>query len=167
MTFILRWLAILVLFAAVGLCALGALGAAGLIVGYQAPVTQIAEVQASAAQTGAADAGWLDVALLSAAAIFFFVSAVRLIRRTQGFWTWLFGFACYGGRWAWEQSKNGDLVELLRSLSIAEYLAPQTMLANLGSTEAQVGVLAILLLAGLVTLVVDAADRAHWEKQGA
>ncbi len=167
MTFILRLPAILVLFAAAALSTLGALGAAGIIANYTAPVAQVAEVQAQAAETGAAEAGWIDVGLLAAAAIFFFVSAIRLIRRTQGFWTWLLGFACYGGRWAWEQSKSGDVIALLRSINITDYLNPQAIIADLGSSEAQIGLLAILLIVGLFTLVIDAADHAHWDKQGA
>jgi len=95
MAFILRWLAILALLALVLLCAIGALGAAGVITGYDVPASGVAQVDTqiaaaqSAADRNAASAGWIDVGLLGAATLFFLISAIRLMRRTQGFWTWL------------------------------------------------------------------------------
>jgi hypothetical protein len=109
---------------------------------------------------------WVETGLLYGAGIFFLVSAVRLIRRTQGFWTWLLGFACYGGRWAWKQQAHGDLVGAVRGINPRVYLHPQAMLGALDSTESQVGLLAIILIVGLIILVIDAADRAHWDRQG-
>src|SRR5688572_3345948 len=110
MTFILRWPAILALLALAMLCVAGALGAAGVLTSFEAPATgvgqvdaQVANAQGAAERSGAAEASWIDVGLLAAAAVFFLISAIRLMRRTQGFWTWLLGFACYGGRWAWAQ----------------------------------------------------------------
>jgi len=172
MTFILRWPAVLALFALVLLCAAGALAATGLITDFQAPNTgvsqvdaQVAEAQAAAAETGAIDATWLDVGLLGGAAVFFLVSAVRLVRRTQGFWTWLIGFALYGGRWAYNQQEG--LQSTIQAIDPNAYLQPQTLLGDLGSPAAQVGLLAIITIVGLVIFVVDAADRAYWDKQGA
>jgi hypothetical protein len=175
MTFILRWPAILALLALVLLCALGALGAAGLITGFEAPAvgieqvdTQVANAQSAAAGSGAVDAGWIDVGLLAAAAVFFLISSIRLMRRTQGFWTWLLGFACYGGRWAWAQQQgDANVLATLQGIDINAYMQPQTVVSNLGSTEAQVGLLAIVVVVGLFILIVDAADRAYWDKQGA
>lgn len=174
MTFILRWPAILVLFALVFLSVVGALGAAGVLTGYVMPGVgvgavdgQVAEAQ-SAAATGAASAGWIDVGLLAGAAIFFLISAIRLIRRTQGFWTWLLGFACYGGRWAWQQQANeGGALGYLQSIDINAYMAPQALLNDLTTPEAQVGILGVVLIVGLFVFIVDAADRAHWDRQGA
>jgi hypothetical protein len=175
MTFILRWPAILVMLALVLLCTAGALAAAGLIADFQAPAsgvgqidTQIAEAQDAAEGSGAANATWIDVGLLAGAAIFFLISAVRLIRRTQGFWTWLLGFALYGGRWAWSQQYNeGGVTGTVQSVDINAYAQPQALLADLGSPTAQVGILAIILVVGLIVFIVDAADRAYWNSQGA
>jgi hypothetical protein len=174
MTFILRWPAILVLLALVLVCFAGALAAAGVLTGVEVPAVgveqidlQVAQAQAAAAETGAAEAGWLDVGLLGGAGLFFLVSAIRLIRRTQGFWTWLFGFALFGGRWAWAQQQSGGLLETVQSIDPNVYAQPQAVLADLGSPAAQIGVLAIVLLVGVLILIVDAADRAHWDRQGA
>jgi hypothetical protein len=165
MTFILRWPTILVLLALVLLSAIGAL-AAGAVLGHL-PVV-LPQVQGDAAEQGAAQQTWIDVALLGAAALFFLISAIRLMRRTQGFWTWLFGFACYGGRWAWaQQQSEGGALATLRGVDINAYKQPQAMLNDLTAPEAQVGLLAIVLVVGLLILIVDAVDRAHWDKQGA
>src|SRR5262245_4149063 len=173
MAFVLRWLAILALLALVLLCAIGALGAAGVITGYDVPASGVAQVDTqiaaaqSAADRNAASAGWIDVGLLGAATLFFLISAIRLMRRTQGFWTWLLGFACYGGRWAWAQQQDGNALATLQSINVNAYMQPQALLNNLGSTEAQVALLAIMLVLCLFVLIVDAADRTHWDKQAA
>jgi hypothetical protein len=175
MTFILRWPAILVMLALVLLCLAGALAAAGLIADFQAPAsgvesvdTQVTRAQVAAEESGAANATWIDVGLLAGAAIFFLISAVRLIRRTQGFWTWLLGFALYGGRWAWSQQYNeGGVMGTLQNVDINAYARPQALIADLASPSAQVGILAIILLVGLIVFIVDAADRAHWNKHEA
>lgn len=165
MTFILRWPAILVLLALVGLSALGALGAASLITGYAPPVEQVQSAQAEAANTGAAEAGWIDVGLLAAAAIFFLISAIRLIRRTQGFWLWLLGFAAYAGRWAYAQGEG--VVGQIQGIDPNIYLQPQALLNDLAATETQVAILGIVLFVGLLVFIVDAADRSYWNSQGA
>jgi hypothetical protein len=174
MTFILRWPAILVMLALVLLCIAGALGAAGVITGFEAPAvgvqqvdTQVAEAQAAAAETGAAEAGWIDVALLGGAAIFFLISAIRLMRRTQGFWTWLIAFALYGGRWAWGQQNGDGALATLQGLDLNAYTQPQVLVSDLAAPEAQIGMLAIILIVGLFVFIVDAADRSYWDSQGA
>lgn len=175
MTFILRLPAILVMLALVLLCFAGALGAAGLITGFEAPGlgleqvdAQVAQAQSAAEGTGAANATWIDVGLLAAAAIFFLISAVRLIRRTQGFWTWLLAFALYGGRWAWSQQYNeGGVMGTLQGVDINAYTQPQVLVSDLASPAAQVGILAIIVIVGIFVFIVDAADRAYWDKQGA
>mgnify|MGYP001414788526 CR=1 FL=1 len=175
MTFILRWPAILVMLALVLLCIAGALGAAGLITGFDAPAigleqvdAQVAEAQTAAEDTGAANATWIDVGLLAGAAIFFLISAVRLIRRTQGFWMWLLAFALYGGRWAWSQQYNeGGVMGTIQGVDINAYTQPQALVGDLASPAAQVGILAIVLIVGFFVFIVDAADRAYWDKQGA
>jgi uncharacterized membrane protein YbaN (DUF454 family) len=156
------------------LCIAGALGAAGVITGFEAPSvgleqvdTQVAEAQASA-DANAAGATWIDVSLLAAAAIFFLISAIRLMRRTQGFWTWLIGFALYGGRWAWgQQYSDGGALATLQGIDPRAYLQPQAVVSDLAAPEAQIGLLVIILLVGLFVFIVDAADRAYWDKQGA
>jgi hypothetical protein len=165
MTFILRWPAILVLFALSLMSIVGALAAAGVITGYEAPFAQVQAAQASAEESGAAQATWIDVALLGGAGVFFLISAIRLIRKTQGFWTWLLGFACYGGRWA--MAHEGELLDLIKAIDPNVYLQPQALIADTASPQAQVGLLAVMLIVGLITMIVDAADRAYWDRQGA
>jgi hypothetical protein len=172
MTFILRWPAVLVLFGLMLLSFAGALGAAGEITGFSVPALgmeqvdrEVTNAQSAAADSGAATATWIDVGLLAGAGIFFLIAAVRLVRRTQGFWSWLIGFALYGGRWALEQ--QGNLVDTVKSIDPQVYLAPQTILADLATPEARVGLLGIILIVGLLIFVIDAADRAYWDRQGA
>lgn len=167
MSHILRVPAILVLLALVLLSAVGALSAASFLTGFDAPVAQVQDVQDAAARSGAAQMTWLDVGLWAAAAIFFLVSAVRLMRRTQGFWTWLVGFACYGGRWAWTQQQSGGLVSTVQNVNINAYSQPQTLLTDLSTAEGQLAILALVLVVGLIVFIVDAADRSYWDKQGA
>lgn len=174
MTFILRWPAVLVLLALVLLCFAGALGAAGVITDFQAPSVGVSGVDAeiaqaqAAAESEAASASWIDVGLLAAGGVFFLIAAVRLMRRTQAFWTWLLGFACYGGRWAWgQQQHEGGALATLQGIDPNAYLQPQALLSDLGSPSAQVAVLGIVLIVGLFVAIVDAADRSYWDKQGA
>ena len=172
MMFILRWPAILALFALMLLCFLGAAGAAAEITGFQAPAVgveqvdrQVTDAQSAAAVTGAATATWIDVGLLAGAGLFFLIAAVRLIRKTQGFWTWLIGFALYGARWALEQ--QGNLVETVKGINPQAYLEPHTILADVGTPEARVALLGLILVVGLLIFVIDAGDRSYWDKQGA
>ena len=172
MMFILRWPAILALFALTLLSFLGAAGAAAEITGFQAPAVgveqvdrQVMDAQGAAAATGAATATWIDVGLLAGAGLFFLIAAVRLIRKTQGFWTWLIGFALYGARWALEQ--QGNLVETVKGINPQAYLEPQTILADVGTPEARVALLGLILVVGLLIFVIDSGDRSYWDKQGA
>jgi hypothetical protein len=172
MTVILRLPAVLVLFGLVLLSFAGALGAAGEITGFDVPSigmeqvdSRVTEAQGAAADSGAVSATWIDVGLLAGAGLFFLIAAVRLMRRTQGFWTWLIGFALYAGRWALEQ--QGNLVETVKGINPQVYLTPQTILADLSTPEARVGLLGIILIVGLLIFVIDAADRSYWDRQGA
>ena len=164
MTFILRWPAILALLALV-LVSLGAAFAAtvGLShlpidLGAVLSEDQIAVVGAST---------WLEAGLWYGAGLFFLISAIRLIRRTQGFWLWLLGFACYGGRWAVAQQNEGGLLATVQSVDPNAYLKPEALAAAPESSEAQIGVLAVVLVVGLLVFIVDAADRAYWNRHGA
>lgn len=163
MTFVLRWPAALVELALVFLSALGALAAAGAITGYHVDIATVQEAQNAANAAGAGQANWIDVGLWSGAALFFLISAIRLLRRTQAFWTWLIGFALYGGRWAYSQ--RGGIEDTIRGIDPNVYRTPQALLNDLGSPAAQVGLLAIVLIVGLLIFIVDAADRAHWDRQ--
>jgi hypothetical protein len=163
MTFILRWPAILALL----LLVLASLGAAfaGTVhlaeLPIQLPLTADQEATINALT-------WIEVGLWAGAGLFFLICAVRLIRRTQGFWTWLIGFAFYGARWAMaQQNEAGGLVANVQSIDVNAYRAPADLAANAGSTEAQVGLLGIILVVGLLIFIVDAADRSYWDKQGA
>lgn len=175
MTFILRWPAILVLLALVLLTFAGALAAAGVIADFQAPASgvsqvdsQVVEAQMAAADTGAVNATWIDVGLLAGAGLFFLIAAIRLMRRTQGFWTWLIGFALYGGRWAWgQQAQEGGALATIQNVDFNTYTQPQVVASDLTSPEAQIGILAIVLIVGVLVFIVDAADRSYWNNQGA
>lgn len=165
MTFILRWPAVVILLVLVLLSAGGALGAAGVISGYQAPIAEVQSAQAEAANSGVTDATWIDVGLLAAAALFFLISGIRLLRRTQGFWTWLLGFAAYAGRWAYSEGGQG-VVERIQAIDLSVVQTPQVLLNDPARFETQVAVLAIILVVGIITFIVDAADRAYWDRQG-
>ena len=90
------------------------------------------------------------------------------MRRTQGFWTWLLAFACYGGRWAWaQQQTDGGLLATVQGIDFSTYMQPAALAADTASAETQVGLLAVVLIVGVIVFIVDAADRAYWDKQGA
>ncbi len=167
MMFILRWPAILALFALALLSFLGALAGAGALTGFQLDVdmARVQDAQAAATAAGAPGSTWIDVALWAGAGLFFLISAIRLIRRTQGFWSWLIGFALYGANWA--LSQQGSFVDTVSAIDPRAYLEPQTILSDLATPEAQVGLLGLILVVGLLIFVIDAADRAYWDRQGA
>ncbi len=163
MTFILRWPAI----AALLLLVLASLGAAfaGTVHLAQLPI----QLPLSADQEATVNAlTWIEVGLWAGAGLFFLIAAIRLLRRTQAFWTWLIGFGFYGARWAMaQQNEGGGLVANVQSIDVNAYRAPAELVANTGGTEAQVGILGVILIIGLLVFIIDAVDRAHWDKQGA
>lgn len=164
MAFILRWPAILVLLLLV-VISIGA-AFAGTVQLAQLPIAlpTTAEQQATIAQVS-----WIEVGLWTGAGLFFLICAVRLIRRTQGFWTWLIGFALYGSRWAVaQQNEDGGLVASVRGIDLGAYVRqPQLMLSDPGSPAAQVALLGVVVIIGILIFIVDAVDRAYWDKQGA
>lgn len=162
MTFILRWPAILALLALSLISLLGAF-AATAVVGHL-PIDVSVALKSPESIQQLQRFSWVEIGLLYGAGLFFLISAVRLMRRTQGFWTWLLGFACFGGRWALDQQANGGLVNNVRNININAYLRPEQLLGS-ASPESQVAVLGIILIVGLLILIVDAADRAHWDRQ--
>jgi hypothetical protein len=164
MTFILRLPAILVLLALV-LLSLAAAFAATVVLAHL-PV-DLQSVLPPSDVDQLSHVNWLQTGLLYGAGLFFLISTVRLLRRTQGFWTWLLGFACFGGRWALAQQENGGLVGTVQHINPNAYLQPQTLIATPDAPEAQVALLGAILLVGLIILIIDAADRAHWDREGA
>lgn len=163
MTFILRLPAILALLALVLMSFGGAF--AGTVHLAQLPIQLPVSPDWEATIN---QVSWIEVGLWAGAGLFFLISAVRLIRRTQAFWTWLIGFAFYGARWAIaQQNEGGGLVANLQNIDINAYRAPAELAANTGGMEAQVGILAIILIIGLFVFICDIADRAHWDRQGA
>jgi hypothetical protein len=163
MMFILRWPVILIL---LGLVAASVFPAAvGTIEAYNLPV----DLSAIAGPTDslrelAASTTMPERILWYAAAVFFLISAIRLIRRTQGFWMWLLGFACLGGRWALaQQHQEGGLVATVQSVDVQSF-APEGLAE--GGASAQITVLIALLVLGLLIFIIDHADRAYWDKHG-
>lgn len=163
MTFILRWPSVLVLLALVAWCILGAGAPTIILLNLPADVSVLTPERRVA--LGAVT--WLEVGLWFGAALFFFIAMVRLLRHTQAFWSWLIAFALFGGRWAYAQQQQGGLLATVQSVELQKFTQPQALLASTDSTEAQVAILAIILIVGLLILVIDAADRAYWERQAA
>ena len=163
MMFFLRWPAVLVLLAMVLLSLAGAAGGAAALL--DVPIEVPGLEQGTLSMIG--QSTWLDVGLWSGATLFFLIAAVRLIRRTQGFWVWLLGFACYGGGWAVAQQSEGGFLATVQGLDPKAYLKPETLAAVPESAEAQIGVLAIILIVGLLVFVIDGSDRAYWDRQSA
>ena len=159
MTFILRWLLIVVLlFLAVTL-----LGPAVLVTlqRVHAPIDLSALPMDLSAY---ADASWLLIGLLYAAGVFFLIASIRLMRKTQGFWAWLLGFAAYGAEWGLVQQHEGGLMTQLQGIDWAG-MSVEKLAA--GGPEAQVAALVIMLIVGLLIFIVDWADRAYWDSQSA
>lgn len=162
MTFIIRWPLVLLILFLVIVC-LGA-AAATTAIRLDAPVdlSFLSEDQVETIRS----ASWLEVGLWAGAAIFFFVAAVRLGRRTQAFWAWLIAFALYGGRWAVAQQAEGGLVAATQGLSV-ESFQPEALAAAPDAPAAQISVLGVILIVGLLLFVIDAADRSYWDRQEA
>lgn len=160
MTFILRWPAILILLALLAASLVGALA----ITAARLDLVDLNTISPEAAAV-ASTATWLEAGLWYGAAVFFLIAMVRLIRRTQAFWAWLLGFALYGGRWAVTQDSD-QLVSSVRGLNVDSF-QPETLAADTAGPAAQVSLLAIVLAVGLLILVIDAADRAYWDRQAA
>jgi hypothetical protein len=164
MTFIVRLPAILALLVLV-VASLGPAIAATLVL-TGLPFDLAALIGADAAAQLRADSAastWLEVGLWYGAGVMFLIAAIRLMRRTQGFWLWLLGFACFGARWAVPQ-ENGPL-ETIKNLDLNNYLKPDVLMAASTSSETQLGLLGIVVVVGLMILIVDAADRSHWNRQ--
>jgi hypothetical protein len=109
-------------------------------------------------------ASWLEAGLWGGAGLLFLIASIRLMRRTQGFWMWLLGFALYGGRWALTIQDQGGLVQAAQSLSVQSFQPDQLTAV---SPAAQTILLGGHLLVGLIIFVVDAVDRHYWDSQAA
>ncbi len=163
MTFILRLPAMLVLLALMLLSFAAAFATTAVLASLPIDLATVLDQEQIAIISAAS---WPEVGLWAGAGLFFLISVVRLIRRTQGFWTWLLGFACYAGRWAWVQQNEGGLLATVQSVDPNTYLQPAGLLADTTSTESQLAILGIALIAGIFIFIVDAADRAYWDKHG-
>jgi len=161
MMWILRWPVVLVLLVLVAGSLLPAVATTTALLNLP-PIASYSPALAALDELGA-QSSWLEAGLWYGAAVFFLIAAIRLIRRTQGFWLWLLGFACYGGRWAVTQQSEGGLVATVQSLS-AESLQPENLTAE--SAPIQIGLLTFHLVIGLIILIIDAADRAYWDRNG-
>ena len=164
MTFILRWPSVLVLLALVAICFVAG-GTAAIVLGGL-PVDLSTALSPEQIET-LGSVTWLEVGLWFGAGLFFFIAMIRLVRRTQAFWSWLIGFALFGGRWAVAQQQEGGLLATVQSVEVRSFANPQALAAAPDATEAQVAILAIVLIVGVLILVIDAADRAYWERQAA
>jgi len=104
----------------------------------------------------AANATWVDGALWYAAGLFYFVSLVRLIRHTFGFWAWSFGFACTALRWVLAQGGIAEAAAMVQGLTPQSFASSQVDAAT-----AQIMVIGVHLFVGLIILLIDAADGAE------
>jgi hypothetical protein len=163
MSFILRWPTVLVLLALVAWCLLGAGAPAAVLLNLPVDLPGITPDRRAIL----AGVSWIEIGLWFGAGLFFFIAMVRLMRRTQAFWSWLLAFALFGGRWGWAQQSEGGLLATVQSVEVESFTQPQALIASPDGTESQVVILAIILVVGLLILVIDAADRSYWESQTA
>lgn len=157
---ILRWPMALLLLLLTAVCVLGA----GVITGARLDAPQVAQISAEA-QTYGASAPWVQAGLMGAAALMFLIAMIRLLRRTQGFWFWLIGFALMGAAWALTHSLNEWQAIVAATPRLDSINAENAAEVGLHALDQGVAPLAIALVVGLVILIVDAADRAHWDEQ--
>ena len=163
MSFILRWPTVLVLLALVAWCLLGAGAPAAVLLNLPVDLPGITPDRRAIL----AGVSWIEIGLWFGAGLFFFIAMVRLMRRTQAFWSWLLAFALFGGHWGWAQQSEGGLLATVQSVEVESFTQPQALIASPDGTESQVVILAIILVVGLLILVIDAADRSYWESQTA
>ncbi len=160
MTTILRLLAILALLA-LALIVWAAAFAAGATLA-NLPIDLGAVLGAEQLEV-VAGVGWLEAVLWGAAGLFFLISAIRLMRRTQAWFMWLLGFACLVGRWVLAQGGHESALATVQKINPGAYLQPASL--DIYGPEVQVGRFGVLLLLGLIVLIVDLADRAHWKRE--
>ena len=158
MSFILRWLLILILLAFVALM-LAAQPLLGLIQTHAGLDLTLLKTAWSGL---ARHADWIEAALWYAAAAFLSIAIIRLVRRTQAFWMWLLAFALLGARWGLSlRTVDGGAVGLLQGLTL-ERFQPALIVAD--PPLLQVVVLIKLLIIGVIILSVDNDDKAYWDR---
>ncbi|MGE0829312.1 MAG: hypothetical protein AB7O04_08175 [Hyphomonadaceae bacterium] len=154
---ILRWPLVLALFALTLICLAAAAGTAADRAGFalQDPLWQSFAAQSQGAN-------WVQTGLLAGGALFLFIGAVRLIRRTQAFWAWLIGFGLLGVRWGLMRQSEGGL-----QFEAAQFASVQGAQKAAADAANDYGLLAlgVLFALGLLILIVDAADRAYWTRR--
>jgi hypothetical protein len=157
---IVRWPIVLALFAYVIVCI-------GLAAGTTVERLGLVAADNAAWRTfaaHAANATWVQTALFAAAAAFLFVAAVRLARRTQAFWVWLIGFGLFGARWGLMQQAEGGLNLDVAQIS-SDISAPGGAQRLASNVAYDFGLVGVLLVLGLIILILDAVDRAHWARR--
>jgi hypothetical protein len=158
MSFILRWLLILILAAFVGQM-LAAQPLLGLIQTHSGVDLTLLKT----AWSGLAHHNdWVEATLWYAAAAFLLIAVIRLARRTQAFWMWLLAFAFLGARWGLSlRAVEGGAVGFLQGLTL-ERFQPALLVAN--PPLLSIVLLIKLLIIGLLILVVDHDDKAYWDR---
>jgi hypothetical protein len=160
MAFILRWLLVLILLAFVALM----LAAAPLLGLIHAQAGFDLTLLSTAFSGLARSADWIEATLWYAAAAFFGVAVIRLVRRTQAFWMWLIGFTLIGVRWGLTlRTQEGGALGLFQGLTF-ERLQPALLVAD--PPMLQLVLLIKLLILGFLILTVDNADKDYWDKHG-
>jgi hypothetical protein len=164
MTTILRLLAILALLLLVAV----SWGAAFAVSAAKAPPELVSSLQIELGGVLSEDQlavvrgfDWVQVALWAGAGLFFLISAIRLMRATQGWFLWLLGVVCYVGRWVAGQGGPEAALGQVSDLDAGAYLKPGELLGDLTAPEVQVGRFSLLLLLGLIVLIVDLSDKAR------
>ena len=82
---------------------------------------------------------WPEVVLWGGAGLFFLISSIRLMRRTQAWFMWLLGFACVVGRWVLGQGGVDQAVSAVQGVDVGAYLKPEDLLGDVTAPEVQVG----------------------------
>ena len=157
MMFILRWLVILILLVFIAANLFPALIASAV----QTDVVDVGQYSQLLQQLGASSV-WYEIALWYGSAVLLFIAMIRLIRKTQAFWAWLLGFACYGAHWALAEQREGGVMTTLQSISL-DSINP----ANIGpeSPVPALGLIVLLLIIGILIWMIDHGDRAYWNRQ--
>jgi hypothetical protein len=151
--FLIRLPTALLLLALIAASLLGAVS----ITAVQLGTAEVATLS-SEAQSYGETSTWLQAGLMYAAALLFFISLIRLFRRTHGFWPWLFGFALFGGAWALTHSVSEWQTLASQFPPIDQINAGNAQAVAMQALDQGVLPLAVGLLAGLLILVIDAVD---------
>lgn len=157
MMFLLRWLVILILLGFIAINLFPAVIASAV----QTDVINVGGYSEELQQLGAS-ASWYETALWYGSAVLLFIALVRLVRKTQAFWAWLLGFACYGGHWALAEQREGGVMTTLQSLTL-DSIKPENVQPD--SPVTALGLIVLLFIIGILIWMIDHGDRAYWNRQ--